>query len=59
MTSDLKAAHHVLFNNNDYLKLKVNKYMIGQLFGKGPFCGTISSWGLLDNVTILYRNSNC
>ena len=41
MTTDLKAAHHVLFNIYDYPKTKVVKYMIGRLVGNGLFFCTI------------------
>ena len=51
MTTDLKAAHHVLFNNYDYPKPKVIKYIIGRLFGSGAFCCII--WGPFDDVTTI------
>ena len=44
MTSDLKAVHHVLFNSYDYPKPDTVKYIIGQIFGNGPFC--CINWGI-------------
>ena len=37
MTTDLKAAHHVLFNSYDYPKVEVIRHVSRQLFGNGAF----------------------
>ena len=38
MTTDLKAAQHVLFNSYNYLKPKVIRGILIDLFGSGAFC---------------------
>ena len=38
MTSDLKAAHHVLFNSYDYPKVEVIRHVSRGLFGNGALC---------------------
>ena len=58
MTTDLKAANYVLFNNYDYPKPEVIRSGFRELFGSGTFYGI--NWGYLDDVTTnLYRTSNC
>ena len=37
MTTDLKAAHYVLFNSYDYQKLTMVRNFIRNLFGSGAF----------------------
>ena len=46
MTTDLKAAHYVINNNYDYIKVKVLRKISRRLFGKGAFC--CINWG--DNI---------
>ena len=38
MTTDLKAAHYVLFNSHDFPKPELIRKFIEGLFGSGAFC---------------------
>ena len=60
MTTDLKAAHYVLFNSYDYQKLTMVRNFIRNLFGSGVFLLFINC-GIPDHdvTTILYRTSKC
>ena len=58
MTTDLKAAHHVLFNTYDYPKPEVVRKIMRGLFGSGAFL-LYKLGDTLMRLTILYRNSNC
>ena len=43
MTTDLKAAHYVLFNSYDYPKSEIFRRIVRGLFGSGAFCRI--NWG--------------
>ena len=50
MTTDLKAAHYVLFSNYDYPKPEVVRNILRELFGSGAFCFINLNWGVMTSL---------